>query len=602
MTSSATTNTFISLTLIEAGLTTVAMAVVFGWPQIGSGFLARIERLLLPLAHRKMLSVVVVGLTAFLLRLAVIPFCPVPSPDLPDDFSFLLAADTFGHGRLTNPTPPMWMHFESLQITMQPTYTTMYFPGQGLVLAAGKALLGNPWLGILCVTALMCAAICWMLQAWLPPEWALLGGFLAVIRLGLFSYWINTFHGAGSLAALGGALVLGAYPRFKTGARTRQGLLLALGAALLVFSRPYEGFLLCLPVLLALAHWAWVGREHLPMAVLVRRSVMPLALLILAGAWMAYYDYRAFGSPLTLPYKVNRATYAIVPYFVWQKIRPEPVYRHEALQNFYSQFEPMEARLLSKPGFVKKTLIQVWSELLFVAGPALLVPLIMLRRVLLDRRIRFLAASVFILALGMSIEVYLIPHYVAPFTAVFYAIGLQAMRHLRVWKPEGRLVGRTMVRSIVVICVALGVVRLFSVPLHLVPPRRPPGFWVWAWYGPGNYGLDRLRVQSELERQPGEQLVLVRYSADHNPLNEWVYNGANIDDAKVIWAREMDPEKNLELTHYYSERNVWLVEPEKNPVTITPYPVSSLGSVLSSLRSEETRQLPKSAGSLHRPF
>jgi hypothetical protein len=41
----------------------------------------------------------------------------------------------------------------------------------------------------------------------------------------------------------------------------------------------------------------------------------------------------------------------------------------------------------------------------------------------------------------MTIQVFLLPHYFAPFTAAFDAIGLQAMRHLRLWKPQGRQAG-----------------------------------------------------------------------------------------------------------------------------------------------------------------
>src|SRR6202035_3207752 len=154
---------------------------------------------------------------------------------------------TFAHGRLTNPTPAMWTHFETMHVSMTPTYSSMFFPAQGLVLAAGKVLFGHPWYGMLCATALMCAAICWMLQGWLPPSWALLGGLLAVLRVGLFSYWINMYTGAGSVSALGGALVLGALPRLIKSASLRDGLLLAIGILVLANSRPYEGLLLCLP-------------------------------------------------------------------------------------------------------------------------------------------------------------------------------------------------------------------------------------------------------------------------------------------------------------------------------------------------------------------
>ena len=117
-----------SLISIEFGLTALAAAVSFGWPTLGRSVFTRIERALAPIARKKLLSVVLVGLSAFVLRLALIPICPIPHPFTPDDFSFLLSADTFAHGRMANPTPAMWVNLESIHITMKPTYVTMYFP------------------------------------------------------------------------------------------------------------------------------------------------------------------------------------------------------------------------------------------------------------------------------------------------------------------------------------------------------------------------------------------------------------------------------------------------------------------------------------------
>jgi hypothetical protein len=307
---------------------------------------------------------------------------------------------------------------------------------------------------------------------------------------------------------------------------------------------------------------------------LLRRAALPLALIVAAIVWLGYYDYRAFGSPLTLPYTVDRATYAASPYWIWAKPRPEPVYRHKVMRDFYVDYELNYVRhLRTQRGILSEDLVfKPLRQLLFYAGIALLPPLIMLLRVLHDRRIRFLVVSVAVLTTGMLCGTFLIPHYLAPFTAAFYAIGLQAMRHLRLWNPDSRPVGKAMVRMLVTVCFVLSGIRLFADPLHLRLAAWPGSQWSSTWHGPGRLGVAREQVQQRLEQLPGKQLAIVRYAPQHSSLDEWVYNSSDIDGAKVVWAREMDAASNLELIHYYKDRTVWLVQPDKYPAVVSPYP------------------------------
>jgi hypothetical protein len=160
--------------------------------------------------------------------------------------------------------------------------------------------------------------------------------------------------------------------------------------------------------------------------------------------------------------------------FVWQSQRPEPVYRHKVMREFYYHDELNAFKKNHRPsGFVPRSFLKAAAGILFYAGIALLVPLIMVRRVLLDRRLRFLILCVLLLMAGELAEVFLFPHYLAPFTAAFYAIGLQAMRHLRLWKPGDQPVGMTLTRLIAIACVLSAGLRLGAEPLHLGLPGWP---------------------------------------------------------------------------------------------------------------------------------
>ena len=572
---------------IEFGLVLVVLLLAFLHPQLGFDWFGRIERNFGRLAQRKRLSALLVGVAALGARAAVLPILPVTDPTVHDEFSYLLAADTFAHGRLTNPPHPMWIHFETFHVFWHPRYASMYPPAQGLVLAAGQVIAGHPFWGMWLGVGLMCAAICWMLQGWLSPEWALLGGALAVVRYGIFSYWANSYWG-GAVGAIGGALVLGAFPRIVRFERTSDALLMGLGLTILANSRPYEGLIFSLPIGIAL--FVWLFKKKGPSFwTAIRRVVVPLSLVVLVAALATtYYFWRVTGSPFRFPQQVDRDNYASAPYFLWQSPRPQPIFNHEVIRDFYIGWElPKYEETRTAAGLIKNESEKIVKCGFFFLGPALALPLLAgigstrygLTWASLSSSTRFLLIVLGVSVAGLAVEVYFSLHYASPMIGLILALVLLAIRQLRIWTWRGRPVGLFLTRASVLICLTVPVVRVASAVLHV--PFNGERLETCCSSGPGNWF--RAGIESELESNGKQNLVIVRYGANHNVVNEWVYNKAEIDRSPVVWARDMGAEKNKELLEYFKDREVWLVEPDENPPKLSPYP-TPLGSTASAIQ------------------
>jgi hypothetical protein len=502
-----------------------------------------LQRKFATLARHKTLSAIAPGIIVLLGRLALVPILGIPQPRWHDEFSYLLAADTFAHGRVTNPTHPLWIHFESIHIIQQPTYMSMYPPGQGLILAAGQVL-GHPWIGQLFITALLCSVLCWTLQVWLPPGWALFGGLMAALRIGLLSYWMNGYW-SGALPALGGTLLLGTLPRIIKHGRPRDGLLMAMGAVILANSRPYEGLVFGIPFAIALLVWLFAQPKKNAARLAVVSSI--LAVTSMGAVATSYYYWRVTGSPFVLTYQVNRRTYATAPIFLWQTPPAEPAYRHPVMRDSYrwelAGFE--ENRTLR--GALRKTWGKFVSSWQFYLGPLFTLPLLFLPWTIRERRVRFPLVVGLLLVAAISVETWTLPHYFSPGTSIVYIVVLQCMRHLWVWKRR-RMVGAAMVRMLPLVACVMVVLRVVAAAADVqIEPKWPRG------------NLERAQIIRELRAIPGRDLVFVRYSSHHHADYEWVYNDADIDHSEIVWARDMG-KQNQELLTYFPDRRAWVLD------------------------------------------
>jgi len=530
--------------------------------------LGSLNRGLRRFASRRRVAILSVVLVVLLGRLALMGSLGIPRAGIADEFGYLLITDTLAHGRMSNPTPPMWKSLETIHVFQTPTYQSQYPIGYPAVMALAQVTLKNPWWAVFLTTALMCGAITWMLQAWLPPYWALVGGLFVAIRFGLFSYWMNSFWG-GSLTALGGALVLGALPRVTmlvgrvrypdTGSTLGTSTLLALGTVILATTRPYEGCVVCLPAAVVLLYWLLSQRET-SLRYAVWHAVAPCILLLAATAAITlYYQHRVTGHALESPYDVALKQYHVTPAFVFQKMLPMPHYDHLEMRYVYIQFEALTAAQMRDPlGFLDSLKTRAAWYWQFFVGPLMTLPLLASVLTLSDRRLRLVWVTVLLLAIAVLIENWVQVHYLAPGSCLFVLLLLQGTRRLKTLYLGRYAAGARIVRTLPLVCLVLIGLRVlaFSEPEETWANHWPPN---WAYSTPRLY--DREKIEDTLKAMPGRHLVLVRYRYPFHIFHrELVYNGADPEDGKILWARSMDAKQNCAFLQAYRGRKLWTLD------------------------------------------
>jgi hypothetical protein len=509
------------------------------------------------LSKRTVLCMSMLFALAVLLRVALLPQSPVPIPSGADDFSYILLGDTLRHLRMANAAHPLHQFFEAVFILQEPTYASIYPLGQGIVLALGRVVFGSYWAGVLISDGAFCALCYWMLRGWVAPIWALAGGLLAVMQFGPLNPWVNSYWG-GAVSAAAGCLVFGSLPRLKESPRIRDGLLLGAGLGLQILVRPFEASFLGLAVLV---YFAFALRTNLRA---VAMPVLGAAGVIAAALGLTLLQNKAVThSWTTMPYMLSRYQYGVPATLTFQ---PNAVPHRAMTAEQELDYEAQKA--VHGPGTDSvaayfRRLRDRFRFLRFFLLPPLYFAIAWFAPSLRQWRYLWAAGTVLLFALGTNFYGYFYPQYIAALTCLFVLFSVVGLARL-----SGA--ARLAVWLLSAACFVFWFSLYASGDSDL---RSITRYQSWYYINRGDpQGRDA--IENQLLRNPGDQLVFVRYAPSHR-FEEWIHNAADIDSSRIVWANDLGAEENAELVRYYANRKAWLLEPDTHPPALTPYAVES---------------------------
>jgi hypothetical protein len=482
-------------------------------------------------------------------RLFVLSHTGLPQPKIHDEFSYLLGADTMAHGRLTNPPHALASFFESGHELVRPMYASKYPPGPIMFLALGQVLFGAPFYGVLISNVFMLAAFCLMLSAWVPLRAGIVVAAFFALILSPTMYWTDSYYG-GSVAAGGAALVLLSVGLLRRHPAVLPGALFAVGVLLLFWTRPYEGGIFTLATTVVFAKEIWRSR---------RPATFAVALVVLtAGAgWTCCYNKAITGNPFLLPYIEHQRQYDVAPVLWILPLNQVPSYSNPGLAALHgnNSWEVGQYRSALRWPWWQRSAVTAFKMLgamgvglVLALAVAFLVPVAWGDPVFVK-----LACVAFVLLAALSLETFISAHYTAPgwpAAALILAVWTEHAWQRRILNtPFGVLVG-------LLLLFPLGsflVWQTVQAQYILIKDGRALSYqddWPYR-------RAALIRSLSALDRP---QLVIVRYPwPNWNEGQEWVYNGADIDGQRVVFAHDLGTEKDRALLDYYPDRTALLL-------------------------------------------
>jgi hypothetical protein len=469
-----------------------------------------------------------------------------PLPRIQDEYSYLLGADTFASGRLTNPVHPLARSFETFHVLSHPSYASKYLPAQALLLAFGQVVFKHAYVGVWIGSALAAAAVTWMASAVVSPRATLAAAALASTIFGA-SYWSYSYWGGG-VSALGGALAGGGVLHWCASRKARFAIVAGFGTVILGLSRPFEGALVCAcygAILL------WRGPRSRE---LVTRFLIPWITVVAIGvAFLLRYNLAVTGHAFTLPYMLYEAAHGPMPIFVWGHPRLTPAVDIPPFVDYVRGNLERYTRATDTATMVPAALERLRDYLMVIgvlpaSFAALMIPLDADR---MRRRetLIFTGCLAFCL-MAMLLSVWSYPHYSAPVTGLFVIIVVRGLEVVVAQARHGRVI-------VVLLLVATIVHGAFGARTML------------ERYATGAHH-DRAQIERDLTAQGGAHVILVTYREPYDFYQAWVYNRADIDASNVVWANALDPEADAAVLAYYANRTKWRLSVWKGGHELVP--------------------------------